>query len=125
MSQADEIRILALDEGPPVPIVESEGTAHAVVWPGMGAQLRSIHRIELGPGGGTIALRHPAEAVYYVMEGEGEAADLDAGDQQALRPGAMIHVEAQTTYALRAGRAGMLVVGGPSPADPSLYAGVA
>ena len=125
MNQADEIRILALNEGPPLAIVESGGTAHAVVWPGMGAELRSIHRIDLGPGGRTVALRHPAEAVYYVMDGEGEAIDLGAGEDQALRPGAMIHVEAQTAYTLRAGPVGMSVVGGPSPADPNLYEGVA
>jgi quercetin dioxygenase-like cupin family protein len=121
MTGGDQIQVLALEAGPSLPIIADEGAAHAVVWPGMGAQLRSLHRIDLGHGGRTIELRHPAEAVYYVMEGEGEAVDLDADQKQALRKGAMFHIDPETTYVLRASAAGMSLVGGPSPADPALY----
>lgn len=121
MAAVGEIQVVALDDGPSLPVVEGEGTAHAVIWPGMGAQLRSMHRIELGRGGRTIELRHPAEAVYYVIQGDGVALDVDAGEQQALRDGAMIHIDPDTTYVLRAGASGMSLVGGPSPPDPALY----
>ncbi|MGH2983871.1 MAG: cupin domain-containing protein [Solirubrobacterales bacterium] len=87
----------------------------------MGAELRSLHRIELKPGGETVELRHPAEAVYYVVRGGGEVADRSEGSQMQLIDGAMAHVEAGTPYVLRAGDAGMELVGGPAPADPALY----
>jgi quercetin dioxygenase-like cupin family protein len=117
----DQIQVLALNHGPSLPIVEGEGRAHAVVWPGIGAELRSIHRIELGGGARTIEMRHPSEAVYYVIDGSGRAVDFGSGEEQALRPGSMVHVEPDTTYALGAGEHGILLVGGPSPPDPALY----
>lgn len=121
MQDSDGIQVLPLDQGRPLAIVEGEGSAHAVIWPGMGAQLRSIHRIDLSAGARTVPLRHPHEAVYYVMEGSGEALDTEGGDRQALRRGAMAHVDPGTTYVLSAGPEGMLLVGGPSPPDPELY----
>jgi quercetin dioxygenase-like cupin family protein len=124
MTTPEEIQVLSLDQGPVLPIVDGAGSAHAVIWPGMGAELRSIHRIELAHGARTITLRHPAEAVYYVIEGSGHAFDLDAGQQQALRPGSMVHIEPETTYALGADERGILLVGGPSPPDPALYEGL-
>ena len=125
MQSSEGIALFALADGPSLPIVEGEGSAHAVIWPGMGAKLRSIHRIELGAGSRTIELRHPAEAVYYVMDGSGEAVDLDAAGSQALQRGSMVHVEPGTAYLLRADERGMSVVGGPSPPDPALYEGLA
>jgi mannose-6-phosphate isomerase-like protein (cupin superfamily) len=125
MGASDGIQILPLDRGPALPLVDGDGSAHAVVWPGMGAQLRSIHRIELGSGARTIEMRHPFEAVYYVIEGAGEAVDLDGDERQQLRPGSMVHVDSGTKYVLSATGEGMSVVGGPSPPDPSLYEGVA
>jgi quercetin dioxygenase-like cupin family protein len=124
MDAIDGIRVLPLERGPALPIVEGEGRAHAVIWPGMGARLRSIHRIELARGAGTITMRHPSEAVYGVIEGSGEALDLDAPGTQPLRPGSMVHIGAGTAYVLRAGEDGLLLVGGPAPADPALYEGL-
>jgi quercetin dioxygenase-like cupin family protein len=121
MGSAEQIQVLALEQGPPLQIVDGEGHANAVIWPGMGARLRSINRIELGAGARTIPMRHPSEAVYYVIEGTGEALDVDDGQTQSLRPGSMAHVDAETTYALVAGEDGMFLVGGPSPPDPALY----
>jgi quercetin dioxygenase-like cupin family protein len=121
MEHDEQIQIVALDHGPSLAIVEGDGSAHAVIWPGMGANLRSIHRIELAPGARTIELRHPSEAVYYVIEGSGDALDADAGERQPLRPGAMVHIDPGTTYVLSAGDHGISVVGGPSPPDRALY----
>jgi quercetin dioxygenase-like cupin family protein len=125
MPASGEIQVVGLEQGPALAIIEGEGRAHAVIWPGMGARLRSIHRIELGGGARTIGLRHPSEAVYYVMDGTGEAVDLDAVERQALRPGSMVHIEPGTTYRLSAGGDGMSLVGGPSPPDRALYEGLA
>jgi mannose-6-phosphate isomerase-like protein (cupin superfamily) len=119
---SDEIQVIDLDQGPSLPIVEGDGSAHAVIWPGMGAQLRSIHRIELMGGARTVQLRHSSEAVYYVVRGGGEAVDADADEVHALVPGAMIHIDPGTQYVLRAGADGISLVGGPSPPDPDLYA---
>ena len=124
MGETEGIQVLALDQGPALSIVEGKGRAHAVIWPGMGAQLRSIHRIELGPAARTAAMRHPSEAVYSVLAGTGDAVDLDAPETQALGPGSMVHIDAGTAYVLSAGEEGLLLVGGPSPPDPALYAGL-
>jgi mannose-6-phosphate isomerase-like protein (cupin superfamily) len=124
MGSAEEIQVVALESGPSLDIVEGEGRAHAVIWPGMGAQLRSLQRIELGAGVRTRSMHHPSEAVYYVLGGSGQALDLDDGQAQPLRPGSMAHVEAGTRYRFAAGEEGMSLVGGPSPPDPALYEGV-
>jgi quercetin dioxygenase-like cupin family protein len=121
MGSGEEIKVLALEAGPALDIIDGDGRAHAVIWPGMGAQLRSIHVIELAGGARTIAMRHPSEAVYYVVDGAGEARDVDDREAQPLRAGSMAHVDAGTTYVLAAGEDGMSLVGGPSPADRELY----
>ena len=37
--------------GPSLDIVQEGGSARAVIWPGMGAELRSLHMIALEPTG--------------------------------------------------------------------------
>jgi mannose-6-phosphate isomerase-like protein (cupin superfamily) len=118
------VKVLDADLGPELAIVEGEGRAHAIIWPGMGAQMRSMHRISLGGGAATTELRHPGEAVYYVIEGAGEATDPSSEDSQAIELGSMVHVEPETAYVIRAGSDGLELVGGPSPPDPALYADV-
>ena len=117
-----EIRILDGSDGPELPIVEGDGTARAIVWPGTGARSRSLHHLWLTAGSGTVELVHPSDAVYYVVEGGGTVRDPAAGDDQELRAGSMIHVDAGTAYAVRAGDGGIELVGGPAPADDALYA---
>jgi len=116
-----EVAIVGGEDGPELDIVEGEGSARAVIWPGMGARLRSMHRISLGPGSRTAELRHPADAVYYVIDGDGEARDREAGTDEPLVTGSMVHVDRGTAYELVAGAGGMEIVGGPAPADPALY----
>jgi hypothetical protein len=116
-----EVTVVGGEDGPLLDIVEGEGAARAVIWPGMGARLRSMHRISLGSGSRTVALQHETDAVYYVIEGGGEARDPGSGTAEPLVTGSMIHVDRGTTYALVAGGGGMEIVGGPSPADPALY----
>jgi quercetin dioxygenase-like cupin family protein len=110
----EKVQVLGPD-GPDVPVVETGGRARALVWPGVGAQFRSMHLIELDPGGRTRPQVHDAEAVYYVVTGGGSVGAED------LEEGSMIHVAAGGQYVLEAGAEGMQVVGGPSPPDASLY----
>ena len=118
-----EIRILTLDDAcPELAIVEGEGRAVAVVWPGAGAALRSMHHVELGPGAGTILLRHPSEAVYYVRGGSGNVLGPDAGSRDPLVEGSMVHVAPGAAYRFVAGESGLVLLGGPCPPDEALYA---
>jgi len=111
-------------DSPELPIVDGEGSARAIVWPGVGARFRSMHRISLGAGARTVALRHPMEAVYYIVAGGGSVRDGDAHATTALIEGSMIFVEPGTRYAIEAGAEGIEVLGGPCPPDPALYAGL-
>ena len=118
-----DIRILTLDDAcPELPIVEGQGRAVAVVWPGAGATLRSMHHIELAPGARTIVLRHPSEAVYYVRNGAGSVRGPDAGTHDSLIEGAMIHVAPGAAYRFEAGENGLVLLGGPCPPDEAFYA---
>jgi quercetin dioxygenase-like cupin family protein len=121
----DAVRIIDARDGsahPVLPIVEDEqGEAHAIVWPGIGAKDRSLHRIRLAPGARTVELAHPSEAVYYVVEGGGEVTEGDGSAGQPIELGSMVHTGPGDSYRLVAGSEGMVAVGGPCPADPALY----
>lgn len=119
-----EVVVTAAGQGPELPIVAGHGAAHAVIWPGMGAELRSMHRISLAGEARTIEMAHPSDAVYYVISGAGEAVDRETGARGALIEGSMVHVDAGTPYELVARAEGMELIGGPCPADASLYEGV-
>ena len=80
-----------------------------------------MQTIDLDPGGATVLLSHPMEAVYYVRAGTGVALDPDANDEFAIELGSMVHVEPGTRYRFEAGSDGMRLVGGPSPPDPEWY----
>jgi quercetin dioxygenase-like cupin family protein len=121
MKELREVRVLDAAGGPVLPIVEGEGTARAIVWPGIGARHRSLQRITLAPGARTTELRHPMEAVYYVVEGSAAAVDLADGSRQELVEGAMVHVDPGTPYRFEAVEGTVELVGGPCPPDPALY----
>lgn len=123
--QDPAVQVLDAEGGPTLPIIEGGGSARAVIWPGMGASLRSMHRISLGPGGATVELRHPSDSVYYVISGDGEVGEGVEAGAQPLGEGSMVHVDAGTSYVLRGGSGGLEAVGGPAPADPALYGFVA
>lgn len=102
-------------------IVERGGSAWAVAWPGVNSHLRSMHRISLSGGGMTLKMRHPMEAVYYVISGDLAVEDDQSGSSQRLVAGSMAFVEAQTRYRFVAGDRGSELVGGPCPPDPGVY----
>jgi mannose-6-phosphate isomerase-like protein (cupin superfamily) len=68
-----------------------------------------------------VRLQHATDAVYYVISGSGEAVDGHAAVTGSLVEGSMIHVDAGTPYKLVAGATGLELVGGPAPADTSMY----
>jgi quercetin dioxygenase-like cupin family protein len=109
--------------GPSLPVLAGDGSARAVIWPGIGATARSVHLIQLAPSSGTVRLQHPAESVYYVMDGSGTVAGDGPAAATPLVPGSMVHVGPGTAYRFSAGPAGLEFFGGPCPPDPGLYAG--
>lgn len=118
----DTARVLKSDETcPALSLVDGEGHARAVAWPGVGSTLRSMARIRLAAASRTKVMSHPMEAVYYVIGGEGQVVDADAASDQPLVPGSMAHIEPGTTYSFVAGDSGMELIGGPCPPDPALY----
>jgi mannose-6-phosphate isomerase-like protein (cupin superfamily) len=122
MQTPGAVRVLRpADHGPALPIVEGEGSARPIVWPGIGAAFRTMHRIELAGGSRTIALKHAMEAAYYVIRGDGVVRDPESESTEPLVEGSMIFVEPGTAYAFEAGGAGIVLLGGPCPADPALY----
>lgn len=119
----DAVRVIdTAREGIPLPIVEGQGWARAVLWPGNGALFRSLHLITIGAGSATLALSHANDCVYYVMAGAGMIVDLSSGAAQPLIEGAMVHIDAGDAYRLQAAADGMRLVGGPCPPDEAFYA---
>ena len=80
-----------------------------------------MHRISLGPGGSTVALSHPMEAVYYLIAGSAMVEDLEQGTRSDLVQGSMFLVDPGTPYRVVAANSAAEIVGGPCPPDPSLY----
>jgi len=109
------------DRCPRLPLVRGNGKALAVVWPGVGAQMRSMCRIVLESRSATVQLSHPMEAVYYIISGAGTVMDPSLGDARDVVEGSMIHIEPGTPYAFMAGQSGLEIIGGPCPADPELF----
>lgn len=123
MPRSGRVAVLDADGAcPRLPIVVGGGEALAVVWPRMGAEMRSMNRIRLDAGSATVRLKHPMEAVYYVIAGTGSAIDPDTGEAEALMAGSMIHIEPGTAYSFAADRAEKIeLIGGPCPVDHALY----
>ncbi|MDA2988610.1 MAG: hypothetical protein O2815_05975 [Actinomycetota bacterium] len=122
MNDTPKVRIIRSDSHrPALPLVEGEGDARAIIWPGMGATLRSVHQIVLGGGSATIEQSHPGEAVYFLKAGSAHVDDLDTSSSHSLTVGSMIHIDGGTRYRFVAGASGAEFVGGPCPPDPALY----
>ena len=105
----------------PLKIIEADGVAEAIVWPGMGAQWRSLHRIVLGPQGRTIELAHESEAVYFVRTGTADVTGDDSTERLSLVAGSMVHIGPRQRYRFVADNAGAEILGGPCPPDDAMY----
>ncbi|WP_431281499.1 hypothetical protein ACQW02_19105 [Humitalea sp. 24SJ18S-53] len=119
----ETVRVLTLDETCPVlPLIEGQGRAVALIWPGTGAAHRSMHHFDMAAGDATVSQCHPGEAAYYIKSGTGVVMDPADGVAQPLIEGSMVHVGPNTAYRFVAGDDGMVMLGGPCPPDPALYA---
>jgi quercetin dioxygenase-like cupin family protein len=121
MSRTDEIRLLHVDRDS-IPLA-GRGEVQAVVWPGMGARYRTMHYLRLAPGETSDEWRHDSEAVYYVLTGSGWFEDRTTDERHDVRNGLIVHIAANTSYAIVA-RESLTCVGGPCPPDPALYSRV-
>lgn len=121
MSELAPVMVLDADSGPQLQILVGDGSVRGAIWPGTGAQLRSMHHLQLHEGAHTIELRHDSDAAYAVLSGQGTVFEPPASEPSALREGSMFHVDAGTAYVISAGAGGIELVGGPAPADPALY----
>jgi quercetin dioxygenase-like cupin family protein len=110
-------------DGPAIDLVDGDGSARALVWPEIGAALRSMHLIALGAGASTRRQRHPDEAVYYVLGGGGSVGAPGADAPEEVEEGSMVHVGPGAAYVFEAGADGLELIGGPSPPDSTLYDG--
>lgn len=120
-SSPDNIQVIHADIAcPELPLIEGKGSVRAVIWPGTGAKHRTMHQIVLGSGSTTKLLGHPMEAAYYVISGSGSVED-NFGGSQSLTEGSMIHINDGSLYRICAGAQGMVVIGGPCPADLNWY----
>jgi len=118
-----EIRVVRADvDGVALPLVEGPGRMDALVWTGMGAVHRAMHRTALERGGRTVRLCHRrSEAVYFVVRGRGVAVEGNGAAVHPLRAGMMLHVAAGTPYMIQTETEPLVCVGGPCPPDEELY----
>ena len=120
------VRVIDSASGcPEISLVEGEGNAKVVVWPGNGAECRTFQMISLGDRAQTVRLRHPSDCVYYVVAGSGCVLGEEVEGEARLVEGSMVHIDAGDTYRFRADSGGLTLLGGPCPADASLYSSIA
>lgn len=117
-ASSGSVRVVHLeDDGLDLPITVGGGRARAVVGPHVGARERSLIYLDLPRAARSIDLRHPNEAVFYVVKGRGEVANPRTRQMYPVREGQMIYVKPGQEYAL-VGPA--VFAGGPCPPDPAL-----
>lgn len=122
--QAGGLRVVTeQDWGPDLGLVEGVGQCREVVGQGLGCSLRSLYHFTLDQLSRTVPLRHPDEAVYYVIEGSVEVLIGRDGPATNVLEGGMFHVRPGTTYSFST-VSGAVVLGGPSPVDPDFGAPV-
>ena len=102
------------------PIIEGNGVARAIIWPGVGASERSFFLIEIEKGSSTKILTHSSESVYFVKEGSGLVCETNVNTNSNLIIGSMIHVGVGTSYSFKAGDKGLVLIGGPCPFDNNI-----
>jgi mannose-6-phosphate isomerase-like protein (cupin superfamily) len=126
MANLSVSRVRVIDSAvgcPEIAIVEGEGNAKVVLSQHNGAAFRSFQLLSLQQNARTISLCHASDCVYYVIEGAGTI--VAAGGQGFdVGEGHMVHIDAGDRYSIEAGKGGIKLIGGPCPADESLYAGL-
>lgn len=115
------IRVLSKEKSnPDLNIINGEGKATAIIWPGVGAKERSFILIEINNESSTKELHHFSESVYYVKTGDGKVFDIKENTVSEIIEGSMVHIGIDTPYYFEAGKKGLILIGGPCPHDPNL-----
>ncbi|MFE7215669.1 cupin domain-containing protein [Streptomyces sp. NPDC057611] len=110
-----QLQVVRRDEwGKPVPIIRGTGECREIVGTRTGCALRSLYHVDLGQLSSTVTLKHPGEAVYYVLEGSAEFSSAAGG--MTVPAGGMVHVAPGNTYTISS-VVGARVLGGPAPVD--------
>ncbi len=111
------------DWGPDLGLIQ-DGTWQEIVGPRIGAQCRGMYNLQFAEGGTTSLLLHPAEAVYYVVDGPVRVIGGSAGEiaDEIVDEGGMVHVRPHVPYRFEASE-GARLIGGPSPTDVTLVSG--
>lgn len=112
------MRVLSQEEwGPDMGLI-ADGSWREIVGPRIGAQCRGLYSLDFGPNGNTGTLVHPAEAVYYVVDGSLSILGGLPGEdvEQVLEEGAMVHIRPGVPYRFAASTEAR-AVGGPSPSN--------
>lgn len=113
------IRVVELEKDSiDVDLVVGTGRSRAVSRPGFGASERSVFYIELDEGSSSKELKHPYEAVYYIVSGKGQVVDTDSGRIYDVKEGAVIYLTPNQGYKF-IGPA--VFAGGSCPLDVDLY----
>lgn len=107
---------------PEIPLVDGKGNAKVILWPGNGAEFRSMQLFTLEKGDRSVPLKHTNDCVYYVIEGAGTVESVPEKVSQPLVEGSIIHIDSNDEYRILAGADGIRFLGGPCPPDEALYA---
>jgi quercetin dioxygenase-like cupin family protein len=117
------IRVVRLaDDALDLPLAGGGGRVRALLRPEVGARERALLYVELPAQAASAVLRHPFEAAYFVVRGEGAVRAEPGGPAHPVREAQMIYVPPGVAYRL-VGPA--VFAGGPCPPDPALFAGAA
>lgn len=116
------VRIVGRDGWGPDLGLARPGSWRQIIGTSDGAFCRSMYAVELAAGGHTQPLTHGVEAVYFVREGRVVVVERLGTHRQRheLTSGAMFHVRPGATYEVLADDGPAVLIGGPSPADPTL-----
>jgi|AntRauTorcE11898_2_1112593.scaffolds.fasta_scaffold21724_2 quercetin dioxygenase-like cupin family protein len=105
-----------------IPYVK-EGTAKAIIWPGMGAKYGVMNYFVMKPGGENVPHKHDdSEDMFYIAQGQGVVADLDNNIEHPIEAGCFVYVEPGTMHAAKSyGPDDYISIGGPTPPDPEMF----
>ncbi len=105
----------AATDGVPLPLIARH--ARLIVWPGSGANVASMNRVELEPGEANVPHVHAeSEDTIFVVECRGSVRDFDHDLILPVEAGCVIHVPEGIKHAVSA-ETRMVTVGGPCPPD--------
>lgn len=100
---------------------EMGATMRFVVWPGVGAELLTMHYLVITPGESFENHRHPHSAdIISVIQGEGVL--ITDGEEHVIRRGDVVYVPPGVDHGMRNdGTETLVSVDSQAPPDPVIY----